>query len=88
MSNSTVSQSEPRKAVSAWRKVIAAVLDFTFVFAIAGYAIAYATGNLTDDGFELKGGLAFILFGVIALYFVVFIKLLGGTPWQRLLRAK
>jgi hypothetical protein len=88
MSNAAVSQSEPRKPVSAWRKVIAAVLDFIFVFAIAGYVIAYATGNLTDEGFELKGGPAFMLFGAIALYFVAFIKFLGGTPWQRLLRAK
>jgi len=65
--------------------VLAAVLDFIFVFAIAGYAVGYTTGNLTDGGFELKGGPALIVFAAIALYFVVFIKFLGGTVWQRVL---
>ncbi len=61
------------------------MLDFIFVFAIAGYAVGYTTGNLTDGGFELKGGPALIVFAAIALYFVVFIKFLGGTVWQRVL---
>ena len=65
--------------------MLAAVLDFIFVFAIAGYAVGYTTGNLTDGGFELKGGPALIVFAAIALYFVVFIKFLGGTVWQRVL---
>jgi hypothetical protein len=76
----------PRPAV--WRKVLAAVLDIVCVFAVGGYAIGWLSGDLSDGGFELKGGPAFILFGVIALYFVVFIRFLGGTPWQRLLGAR
>ncbi|MBV9347747.1 MAG: hypothetical protein JO245_07200 [Pseudolabrys sp.] len=73
------------KAVSTWRKVAAAVLDFLFVFFIAGYAIASLTGNVGEEGFDLKGGPAFLLFAVVILYFVIFTRFLGGTPWQRLL---
>jgi len=78
-------QAEIRKPVAGWRKVLAVVLDFIFVFFIAGYAVGYLTGNLTDDGFELKGALALIVFAIIAVYFVMFIKFLGGTIWQRVL---
>jgi len=85
MSNSAPAQSETRKPISTWRKVLAAFLDFIFVFAIAGYAIGYVTGNLTDSGFDLKGGPALLLFAVIAVYFAIFMRFLGGTPWQRLL---
>jgi len=67
MSNPAPTQSEVHKRVSTWRKVLAAILDFIFVFAIAGYAIGYITGNLTDGGFDLKGGPALIVFAVIAV---------------------
>jgi hypothetical protein len=46
------------------------------------------TGNLTGGGFGLKGGPALLVFAIIAAYFVVFIRFLGSTPWQRLLRAR
>lgn len=73
------------RAVSTWRKVLAAALDTIFVFAIAGYSIASMTGDVSDQGFELKGWPAFLLFAIVILYFVVFTRFLGGTPWQRLL---
>jgi TRAP-type C4-dicarboxylate transport system permease small subunit len=73
------------KRVSTWRKVVAAILDFIFVFAIGGYIIAKITGNVTDEGFDLKGGPAFILFAVVILYFLIFTRFLGGTLFQRLL---
>lgn len=74
--------------VATWRKVLAAILDFVFVFAIGGYVIAYLTGNLTEEGFSLNGGPAFVLFAVVILYFAVFTRYLGGTVWQRLLRVR
>lgn len=82
MSQSALSQP---KQVSTWRKVVAAILDFVFVLMIGGYAIGYMTGNLSDEGFDLKGGPAFILFAIIILYFVIFTRYLGGTLFQRLL---
>jgi hypothetical protein len=82
MSQPAVSQPKP---VSTWRKVFAGILDFIIVLLIGGYAIAYLTGNTTEEGFDLKGGPAFILFAIIVLYFVVFTRYLGGTVWQRLL---
>ena len=75
----------PPKPVSTWRKVFAAILDFIFVFAIAGYLIAKFTGNVTDEGFDLKGGPAFLLFAIVILYFLIFTRFLGGTVFQRLL---
>jgi putative Mn2+ efflux pump MntP len=76
------------KPVATWRKVLAAILDFIFILAVAGYVVGYLTGNLTESGFELHGGPAFIVFAVIALYFAIFTRYLGGTLWQRLLRVR
>jgi len=80
-------ESQP-KPVSTWRKVVAAILDFIFVFAIGGYLIGHFTGNTTEEGFDLKGGPAFILFAIIILYFIIFRRFLGGTVFQRLLGAR
>jgi hypothetical protein len=74
--------------VSTWRKVVAAILDFLTVFFIGGYVIGYANGNLTSEGFKLEGVPALILFAVIVVYFVAGSKYLGGTIWQRILRAR
>lgn len=82
---SNVTQSSAARPVSTWRKVLAAVLDFVFILVIAGYAIAYATGNVSDQGFDLQGAPAFALFAIVILYFVIFSRFLGGTVWQRLL---
>lgn len=82
---SSSDQPAASRPVSTWRKVFAVVLDFIFVFAIAGYVVAYMTGNLTEEGFELKGGPAFIVFAIVVLYFAIFIRFFGGTIWQRLL---
>jgi hypothetical protein len=79
--------SGPRKPAGTWRKVIAAILDFIFIFFVGGYVIGYFTGDLTDGGFKLNGMPAFVLFAVVVLYFIVFRRYLGGTLFQRLLGA-
>ncbi|MEZ5790317.1 MAG: hypothetical protein R3D34_05890 [Nitratireductor sp.] len=71
--------------VSTWRKVVAAILDFFTIFFIGGYAIAKLTGNTTNDGFQLNGVPALILFAVIIAYFWLGPKIGGGTLWQRIL---
>jgi uncharacterized membrane protein YoaK (UPF0700 family) len=73
--------------VSTWRIVLAAILDFFTVFAVGGYGVARLTGNLTETGFSLHGMPAVALFAVIILYFVAG-RYLGGTLWQRILRAR
>ncbi len=75
-------------SVPTWRKVVAAILDFLTLFFAGGYLIGRLTGNLTDGGFQLEGAPALILFAVIIAYFVIFTRYLGGTVWQRLLRAR
>ncbi|MEZ5801344.1 MAG: hypothetical protein R3D29_13900, partial [Nitratireductor sp.] len=71
--------------VSTWRKVVAAILDFFTIFVIGGYVIAKLTGNTTNDGFQLNGIPALILFAVIIAYFWLGSKVAGGTLWQRIL---
>ena len=85
MSQPAATQPDAVKPVATWRKVVAAILDFIFVMAIAGYAIASVTGDTTEGGFDLKGGPAFLLFAIIILYFIIFTRYLGGTVFQRLL---
>jgi hypothetical protein len=79
--------SERTTPVATWRKVAAAILDFLTIFFVGGYVIGKFTGNLTDDGFKLEGLPALVLFALVIVYFVVGRKYLGGTIWQRILRA-
>ena len=88
MSNLSPPCAAPHHSAATWRKVVAAVLDFVFVFFIAGYVVGYLTGNLTKSGFELNGAPALVVFAAIAFYFVVFTRFLGGTVWQRVLRVR
>jgi hypothetical protein len=88
MSDLAAPRPESAKPVATWRKVLAAVLDFVSVFALGGYVIGSMTGNLTETGFKLEGAPALLLFAVIAAYFIVFSKYLGGTPWQWVLGAR
>ncbi|QWG18385.1 hypothetical protein KMZ68_00300 [Bradyrhizobium sediminis] len=71
--------------VAAWRKVLAALLDFVMVFFGGGYAIGYLTGNVTSEGFKLEGLPALVLLTLLIVYFVAGSKYLGGTIWQRIL---
>lgn len=79
---------EPAKPVSTFRKALAGILDFLTVFFVGGYLIGRATGNLTDGGFDLQGWPAVLLFAIVAAYFVLGWKYLGGTIWQRVLRTR
>ncbi len=72
-------------AVATWRKVVAAILDFFFIFFAGGYVIGLLTGGTTEKGFSLSGGPALLLFALIIAYFVVLGRYLGGTLFQRLL---
>ncbi len=73
-----VAATPPRKRAGTTHKVFAAA---------AGLTIGYFSGGLTGSGFNVAGNPALLLFAVIILYFAVFRRYLGGTLFQRLLRA-
>lgn len=79
--------SDDVKKVSTVRIVSAFLLDFITAFAIGGYIVAKMTGNTTTGGFQLEGVPALIAFALIIVYFVA-AKYLGGTLWQRILKAR
>ena len=76
----------PRHA-SLWRRILAGILDLALSFGGGGYLIASLTGDTTENGFELNGIPALILFALVIGYFVIFSKFLGGTIFRRLLGA-
>jgi hypothetical protein len=71
-----------------WRIVTAAVLDFFTAFFAFGYVVAVFAGATTEKGFSLDGPPAMVLLALIAAYFFVFNRFLGGTIWKRVLRAQ
>ncbi|WP_182084194.1 hypothetical protein [Aureimonas sp. ME7] len=73
---------------STWRIVLAAILDFLTAFFVFGYCVALVFGGVTSGGFQLNGAPAFLAFALIVAYFVVGRRWLGGTLWQRLLKAR
>jgi hypothetical protein len=58
------------------------------VFFVGGYIIGKFTGETTSEGFSLTGAQALALFAVIGIYFYLGWEKLGGTIWQRILRAR
>jgi hypothetical protein len=70
-----------------WRRALAGILDFVTVFFVGGYVIGWFTGGTTQNGFSLNGLPALVLFALIALYFCLGWQRLGGTIWQRALKA-
>jgi hypothetical protein len=77
---------DPIKPAPVWKRVLAAVLDFFTAFFLFGWLIGYFTGNTTEEGFNLKGGPAFLLFALLVAYFFVGRRYAGGTLWDRILR--
>jgi len=73
---------------ATWRIVLAAIFDFLTAFLVFGYAIASVFGGRTENGFQLNGLPALLLFILIVAYFVLFNRFLGGTLWKRILRAR
>jgi hypothetical protein len=71
-----------------WKRGLAATLDFITVFFVGGFVIGSATGQTTEQGFNLQGWTALVLFAVIAIYFYVGRRILGGTLWDRIFRIK
>jgi hypothetical protein len=69
-----------------WKRGVAATLDFFTAFFLFGWLIGYFTGHTTENGFNLNGGPALLLFVVIVAYFFIGRRYAGGTLWDRILR--
>ncbi|GEO83333.1 MULTISPECIES: hypothetical protein [Alphaproteobacteria] len=76
------------KGPASWRIILAFVLDLFSAFFVLGFAVASVAGGRTEEGFQLNGMPAFVLFALIIAYFVVFNRYLGGTIWKRILKAQ
>ena len=77
---------EDVERAATWKRVVAAMLDFFTVFFAGGFLIGWATGNLTQSGFQLNGWPALVLFALIVAYFIIGRRFAGGTLWDRIFR--
>ncbi len=77
----------PPQTPATWRKVLAAIFDFFTAFIFSGVVVGKLTGGMTEGGFELNGAPAIAVFAMIAAYFIIGRKFLGGTLWQRIFKA-
>jgi uncharacterized RDD family membrane protein YckC len=75
------------EAVGVGRRAVAVLIDAIPLF-IVGYFIAAATGQTTEEGFNLRGGPAFIWFGIAIVYYIVMEALWGATLGKRAMNLK
>ncbi len=80
--------SDDAKPVGTGRKILAGILDFITSFGGLGYLIAKFTGDTTENGFQLNGLPALVLFALVLAYFILLPKFVGGTIWQKILRTR
>ncbi|MBZ5758005.1 MULTISPECIES: RDD family protein [Rhizobium] len=73
---------------STWRRVVALILDLITAFFGLGYLVALLTGGMTEDGFQLNGWPAMLLFALVIAYFVIANRFFGGTIWKYILKAR
>jgi hypothetical protein len=76
---------ESARPAPYWRIILAGILDFITAFALFGWLVGRATGQLTPYGFSLSGWAALFCFALIVAYFIIG-GWLGGTLWRRILR--
>lgn len=73
---------------SSWLVAIANLLDFFTVFVPAGFTIAYMAGTVTEKKISLSGIPMLIALAIVAAYFFIFSRYLGGPIWARILRIR
>lgn len=76
-----------RNAASAWRLHAAMILDVVMVLSIGFYVLSTSSIGLTEEEIPLRRGLGLLAVAIGAAYFIAG-HYLGGTLWQRLLRAE
>lgn len=75
------------EAVGVGRRAVAILIDSVLLF-IVGYAIAYATGRTTSEGFNIQGGPAFLWLAIVLAYYIVMEKMWGATLGKRAMGLK
>ncbi len=75
------------EAVGVGRRAVAILID-TVLLSIVGYVIALFTGGTTQDGFNIQGGPAFLLFFIALVYYVVMEKTSGATLGKKAMGLK
>lgn len=73
------------RPVPYWKVILAAILDFLIAFILIGWGVAWMFGRTTANGFQVSGGPALLLFGLIIAYFILAPRV-GGTLGQRVLQ--
>jgi uncharacterized RDD family membrane protein YckC len=77
------------KRAGWWRRALAGGLDFWILFVVLGYAVAWLTGNISDDGgFHLSGWPAAAAFALMVAYFWIGWCYAGGTLGDRIFRIR
>ena len=75
------------EAVGVGRRAVAIIIDSVLLF-IVGYIIALATGQTTGDGFNVRGGPAFLWLGIGLAYYIVMEATSGATLGKRAMGLK
>lgn len=73
---------------ASWRIILAFLLDVITIFFAGGFLVATLFGGRTENGFQLNGFPALLLFVLIIAYFVVGNRFFGGTLWKYILKAR
>ena len=81
---STTTDANPQYA-GVFRRAVALILDGVITFAGFGYLVATITGDTTGNGFQLDGAPAFILFALMAAYWIFAEAMFGATIGKLLL---
>ena len=68
-------------------RLVATIVDVIVMFVIM-YVIALATGNTSDEGFEMSGAPAFLGFAISILYYIAMEATSGATLGKMLVGIK
>ena len=75
------------EAVGVGRRAVAIIIDSVLLF-IVGYAIAFATGQATSDGFNVHGAPAFLWLAIGLAYYIVMEATSGATLGKKAMGLK
>lgn len=75
------------QTVGVGKRAVAVIIDAIILFVVA-YVLAMFTGSTTEDGFQMNGAPAFLLFFISFAYYIVLEAVMGGTLGKKALGIK